>query len=279
MKNKKLVYIVIGVLVVLNVFFWRITFDSEEEFLEVTFFDIGQGDSIFVAVPAGRQELNDFQILIDGGPDSVVLEKLGEEMLPGDRTIDLIVLSHPHDDHLFGLLEVLKRYEVKNILWSGAKEETGSYQEWLRLIEEEQANIIIAQEDQRIDLIDDIYLYIYYSSDKGSNLNDTSIIMELIHNEVSFLFTGDASKKIEEQLDVDTDILKVGHHGSKTSTSMKFLEVASPEVAVISVGENSYGHPSEEVLQSLSNFGIKTLITKENGDVKIISDGDNFIIK
>ncbi len=271
MKNKKIVYIVIAVLVVLNLFFWRVAFNKEDNFLEVTFFDVGQGDSAFI-------EFNDFQILIDGGPDLTILEKLGQEMLPQDRTIDLIVLSHPHDDHLFGLLEVLKRYEVKNILWSGAEEETGNYQEWLRLIEEEQANIIIAQKDQRIDLIDNSNIYIHYSSDEGSDLNDTSIVMELVYGEVSFLFTGDISEKIEKKLDIDTDVLKVAHHGSKTSSSLEFLEKVSPEVAVISVGENSYGHPSEEALQNLDNFAIKTLITRELGDIKIVSDGNFFSI-
>ncbi|MBU3942357.1 MBL fold metallo-hydrolase [Patescibacteria group bacterium] len=275
MKNKKIVYIVIGVLVVLNVFFWRIAFNKEDDFLEVTFFDVGQGDSAFMETSDG------FQILIDGGPDLTILEKLGQEMLPQDRTIDLIVLSHPHDDHLFGLLEVLKRYEVKNILWSGAEEKTGNYQEWLRLIEEEQANIIIAQPNQEIKINGSrtgLDLFVYSSDKENSNLNDSSVVMEVRYKDTSFLFTGDISEKIEKKLDVDIDVLKVAHHGSKTSSSVGFLEKVSPEVAVISVGENTYGHPSPETLQNLDNFGIKTLITKEEGDIKVVSDGNFFKI-
>jgi len=275
MKNKKIIYIIIAVLVVLNIFFWEIAFNKEDNFLEVTFFDIGQGDSAFVETPDG------FQILIDGGPDLTILEKLGQEMLPQDRTIDLIVLSHPHDDHLFGLLEVLKRYEVKNILWSGAEEKTANYQEWLHLIEEEQVNIIIAQPNQEINLLGSrtgLDLYVRWASDEEPDLNDGSVVMELKYGEVSFLFTGDISEKIERQLEVDIDVLKVAHHGSKTSSSVGFLEKASPEVAIISVGENSYGHPSLEALQNLDNFGIKTLITREDGDIKVVSDGHFFKI-
>jgi len=281
MKNKKLVYVFIGVLVVLNVFFWKIAFDSEDNFLEVTFFDIGQGDSIFI-------EINDFQILIDGGPDLTVLEKLGQEMLPQDRTIDLIILTHPDHDHLFGLLEVLKRYEVKNILWTGVIKNTAEYWEWVNLIEQEQANIIIAQAGQEIstpepksDFGSRMIVHYPFESVEGRELkqvNDTSIVIELIYGEISFLFTGDITKKIERDLDIDSDVLKVGHHGSKTSSSSDFLERVSPEVAVISVGENTYGHPSEVVLQNLDNSGIKTLITRELGDIKIVSDGNFFSI-
>lgn len=273
-KNKKIVYIVIGVLVCLNIFAWIVVEEvSSSDYLEVVFFDVGQGDSIFIESPDG------FQVLIDGGPDLSVLEKLGQEMPFYDRTIDLIVLTHPHRDHLSGLLEVLKRYEVKNILWTGAEEETANYKKWLKLIEEEDANIIIAQSNQEINLQrSDLYIFIHYASDEASNLNDTSIVMELIYGEVSFLFTGDISKRIEKQLDVDSDVLKIAHHGSKYSSSPEFLENVSPEIAVITVGENTYGHPDPGVLQTLEEFGINTLITKNYGDIRIVSDGINLTI-
>jgi len=274
-KRNRIIYGVIGLLFVLNVFAWIIVFGLNDNLLKVVFFDVGQGDSIFIEAPSG------FQVLIDGGPDLTVLEKLGEEMAFYDRTIDLIILTHPDRDHSYGLLEVLRRYEVKNILWTGVVKDTAEYREWVKLVENEKAEVIIASAGQRINLSNDIYMIIHYpfeslEDQELKHVNDTSVVAELVFNNVSFLFTGDISKKIEKQLDVDSDILKIAHHGSKTSTCPEFLEKVSPELAVISVGENYWSHPSPEVLQTLQEFGINTLITKELEDIKIISDGNFF---
>ena len=277
-KNKKIVWVVLGLLIGVNILAWVVVRELSSSNLEVVFFDVGQGDSIFIETPSG------FQVLIDGGPDLTVLEKLGEEMSFYDRTIDLLILTHPDRDHLFGLLEVLKRYEIKNILWTGIVKDTAEWKEWKRLIGEEGANIIIAEAGQEIILSENIYLSILYpfeslEGQETKYTNDTSIVAELVFNNVSFLFTGDISKKIEKQLSTDSDVLKIAHHGSKTSTSLEFLEIVSPELAVISVGENSWGHPNPEVLSNLEEFGIDILITKELGDIKIVSDGNNFSIK
>ncbi len=280
-KNKKLVWVILTGLFCLNLIAWVVVWDlSRPQVLEVVFFDVGQGDSIFIETPQGHQ------ILIDGGPGLAVLEKLAEEMPFYDRTIDLIILTHPEHDHYFGLFEVLKRYEVENILWTGVVRDTAEYQEWINLIEKEGANLLIAEAGQKIILQEDplIFMEILHPFEnlKGQefkNSNDTSIVASLIFEDVSFLFTGDITKKIEKQLIVDSDILKIAHHGSKTSTSLEFLEIVSPELAVISVGENSYGHPHQEVLSNLEEFNIEILITKELGDIKIISNGDNFKIK
>lgn len=281
--NKKLVYIVLGGLVCLNLVAWVVVWDlSQPRFLEVVFFDVGQGDSIFIETPQGHQ------VLIDGGPSSVVLEKLAEETPFYDRSIDLIILTHPEHDHYFGLFEVLKRYEVENILWTGIIRDTAEYQEWIRLIDEEGANILIAKAGQKIILQKNplIFLEILHPFENLENqetkyTNDTSIIAELVFGSVSFLFTGDISKKVEKQLvdeyiNLDTDVLKIAHHGSKTSSCSEFLETVSPEIAVISVGENRWGHPNQEVLENLQQFNIEILITRELGDIKIISDGNNF---
>jgi len=286
LKNKKLIWVVSGVLVCLNIVAWVVVWDlSQPRFLEVVFFDIGQGDSIFIETPER------FQVLIDGGPGLAVLEKLGQEMAFYDREIDLIILTHPEHDHYFGLLEVLKRYEVKNILWTGVLRDTAEYQEWVRLINEEGANIIIAETGQKIMLQENplIFLEILHpfenlEGQETKYTNDTSIVAELVFNDVSFLFTGDISKKIEKELvyeyiDLDTDVLKVAHHGSKTSSCLEFLEIVSPELAVISVGENNYGHPHPGVLANLEKFDIQVLITKELGDIKIVSDGNNIKIQ
>ncbi len=286
LKNKKLIWVVLGILVCLNVVAWVVVWNlSQPRFLEVVFFDVGQGDAIFIETPDG------FQVLIDGGPDLTVLEKLAEEMAFYDRTIDLIILTHPEHDHYFGLFEVLKRYGIKNILWTGIIRDTAEYQEWISLIEKEGAEITIAQAGQRIVLQKEplIYLDILYPFENLENqetkyTNDTSIVAELVFNDVSFLFTGDISKKIEKELvyeyiDLNSDVLKVAHHGSKTSSCLEFLEAVSPELAVITVGENRWGHPNQEVLANLQQFNIEILITRELGDIKVVSDGSNFKVK
>ena len=122
--SKKIILVIFGILIGLNILAWLAVYDlSKSQFLEVNFFDVGQGDSIFIETPQRHQ------ILIDGGPDETILEKLGREMPFWDRTIDLIILTHPEHDHLAGLIEVLKRYKVENILWTGVSRTTSEYKE------------------------------------------------------------------------------------------------------------------------------------------------------
>jgi len=275
-KNKKIVWVVMVILIGLNIFAWIIIkeLSSLNSDLEVVFFDVGQGDAIFIETADG------FQILIDGGPGLAVLEKLGQEMPFYDRTIDLVILTHPEHDHMFGLLEVLKRYQIKNILWTGIIRDTAEWKEWNSLVQKEGAKLLIAEAGQKIDISQDIYLEILYPFEsleglKVKDSNDTSIVAQLVFKDNSFLFTGDISKKIEKKLvdeyqKLSSLILKIAHHGSKTSTSLEFLEMVSPETAVISVGENQWGHPHPEVLSNLEQFGIQVLTTQDYGDVKFI---------
>jgi len=285
MKKNNSIVVILGILFFLNILAWIAVYDlSQPRFLEVTFFDVGQGDSIFIETPQSHQ------ILIDGGPSSVILEKLAEEVPFWDRTIDLIILTHPEHDHLAGLLQVLERYRVDYILWTGIVRDTNENKEWRRLIEKEGAEIKIATVGQEIKLGDDIYFEILnpFENLEGKefqNSNNTSIISILVFNQNSFLFTGDAYKSVEEKVigadvNLKTDVLKVGHHGSKTSSSEEFIEQILPEIAVISVGKsNRYGHPHQETLAILKKYGIRVLRTDEEGDIKIISDGANLIIK
>ena len=279
-RNKKIIFFTLGVLLLANFFAWTIALDlKKHKFLEVIFFNVGQGDAIFVETPTGHQ------ILIDGGPSSKIIEKLTKEIPFWDRSIDLIILTHPEKDHMVGLLEVLKRYKVENILWTGIVRETPEYREWLSLIEKEKANIKIAKAGQKISCknckwkIEIFYPFESLEGEEFEDSNNTSIVSKLIFGKLSFLFTGDISKDIEESLiltnlDLDSEILKVAHHGSKTSSSSKFLEKVSPKIATISVGENKYGHPNKEVLEILKKYGIKVLRTDLDGDIKIISDGE-----
>lgn len=283
MTNKKLVFTSLGFLLILNILAWISVFDLyQSRFLEVNFFDVGQGDAIFIETPWHHQ------ILIDGGPDSTILEKIAKNLPFWDREIDLIILTHPEKDHLAGLIEVLKRYKVENILWTGVVRDTAEYEEWKKLIGEAGNQVFIAKAGQKIIAQKSIFQILYPFEDLAGKIlkdsNNTSIIIRLTFGENSFLFTGDVYKSIEEKLiesktDLDSDVLKVGHHGSKTSTAEEFITKVSPEIAVISAGKNnSYGHPNQEVLDILNKYGIKILRTDKDGDIKVISDGKKYEI-
>jgi competence protein ComEC len=280
--SSKKAFVFLGILVILNIVAWSVVFDlSQQKFLEVNFFDVGQGDAIFIETPQLQQ------VLIDGGPSSKILEKLGKEMPFWDRSIDLIILSHPEADHLSGLIDVLKKYKVDNILWTGVIRDTPEYKEWQKLIKEENAKIYIAEKGEKILMSNNISMDILFPFEnlEGKEIkdsNDTSIVSRLAIGYSSFLFTGDMTQLSEKEIidnniDVDSDVLKIAHHGSKTSSSEDFLKEVSPEIAVISVGkDNSYGHPTQEVLENLNKYGIRILRTDEAGDIKIISDGKTF---
>jgi len=280
-KKTSLLLFFLGGLVFLNVFVWQEVFDFVgTPYLKVNFFDVGQGDATFIVSPQKHQ------ILIDGGPDSAVLEKLAAAMPFWDRSIDLIILTHPEHDHLAGLLEVLKRYKVENILWTGIIRDTAEYKEWLELINKEEAKIYIAEAGQRITInpafivIEILYPFENLEGQVFKNVNNTSVICRMTFGENKFLITGDAYKSIERKLinqgiDLDSDILKVGHHGSKTSSAEEFIKGVSPEIAVISAGKNNrYGHPHQETLDTLEKYGVEILRTDRDGDIKIISDGE-----
>ncbi len=274
---------ILGFLFISNILAWAAVFDlSKPQILEVNFFDVGQGDSIFIETPGNQQ------ILIDGGPSSQVSERLSQEMPFWDRTIDLVILTHPEKDHMAGLLEVLKRYKVENILWTGVIRNTTEWELWKKEISEEKANIKIAQSGQKIitskSTLEIIYPLTNAAGQELEDSNNTSIVSRLVFGQNSFLFTGDIYKADELKLlgqgiNLDSDILKVSHHGSKTSTSQEFLEKVSPLAAVISAGkDNSYGHPTQEVLDILKNYGIRILRTDQNKNIKIIADGKKITV-
>ncbi len=282
-KRLKLVWAILGILVCFNMLLWIAVYDlSKHKNLRVVFFDVGQGDSIFIETSSKQQ------ILIDGGPGSAVLEKLAAEMPFYDRTIDLIILTHPEYDHMSGLMEILKRYDVENILWTGVVRNAAEHKEWQKLIQEEEAVIFIAEQGLKIKLkngyIDILHPFESLDEERIEDSNETSIVARLVYGENSFLFTGDTGfdtedKLIERNIYLDSDVLKIGHHGSKYSTSDNFLSLVSPEVAVIQVGENSYGHPTEQVLARLEKFGINIFRNDINKNIEIVSDGNNFYVE
>jgi len=280
-KDKKIVLGGIILLLIFNILSWFVVYDlNKARFLEITFFDVGQGDAVFIETPKRSQ------ILIDGGPSSIILEKLNKEMPFWDRTIDLVILTHPESDHLTGLLDVLRSYKVKNILWTGILIDSAGFKKWAELIRQENAKIYIAQSGQKITIgktsFEILFPFENLENKSVKDTNNTSIVLRLDFGEISLLFAGDIYKSAERELlnlakQLDADVLKVGHHGSKTSTAEEFIIVVSPEIAVISVGRNnSYGHPHQETLDTLEKYGIRIFRTDFNGDIKIISDGINY---
>ncbi len=276
MFGRKITFSILIVLFSGTIITWSVVFSLiPGDVLEIVFFDVGQGDSIFIETP------NKKQVLIDGGPDKSVLEKLNQEMPFYDRKIDLIILTHPDADHLTGLISVLEYYQVNHILTSGFEKETVTYQRWRELIGEKNIPLTIARTGQKVLLDDNIVLDILWPEQfLGKGANNNSIVAKLTYNQSEILLTGDIEKDIEKQLidsNLDSDILKIPHHGSKTSTSYNFLQAVNPEIAIILVGEdNRYKHPNQEVLDRLKDTTIYR--TDKNGDIEVLTNGFLFKI-
>lgn len=245
--------------------------------LRVIFFDVGQGDSVFIQTPFGED------ILIDGGPDNKVLEKLSETMPFYDRKIDVIILTHAHADHLAGLVEVLKRYEVGSVYYNGLPPDSDLAQEFFREIKEKKINLAAVRGVKRPEEIKGVSIDIFSPEDdflkETTNVNNASLITKVFYGDDSFLFTGDAEIEEWEHLlsvgyNFNTDVLKVAHHGSSNGTVKSLLKEVSPEIAVISVGKgNDFGHPSLRVIKKIKSVGAKIYRTDTNGDIKVTADG------
>lgn len=248
-------------------------------------FDVGQGDGIYIQVSGN-------QILIDGGPDNSILSKLGKVMPFWDRSIDLLILTHPHLDHIGGALEVLKRYSIGMVMESGVSHSIPEYEEWHRLLQEKNVKVITARGGQTLSLgpaasLDILTPFQSFIGEAPKNVHDSMVVSRLRYGSTAALFMGDAEKSLEYRLlyeslnskfySLNSDLLKVGHHGSKTSTSEDFLRAVSPKFAVISVGrKNRYGHPHQEVLDRLKEYGARVFRTDLDGDIRFVSDGADF---
>lgn len=253
----------------------------DEGMLQVTFLDVGQGDAIFIESPTG------VQVLIDGGRNAGVLRELSRELGFFDRTIDLILATHPDQDHIGGLVDVLERYEVGMVVLTENRGDTGSAEEFGRRVEAEGAVVSYARRGMTYDLGGGATLHILFPDRDPEMLesNASSIIALLAYGEHEFLFTGDAPKSIEDYLvvlgdDLESEVLKVGHHGSDTSTSEPFLSAVRPVYAIISAGaDNPYGHPHQAVVGVLEAAGATTKNTAEEGSITFVSDGVTLELK
>ena len=243
--------------------------------LHVAFFDVGQGDATLIQSPNGRQ------VLIDGGRySSRVLAQLGEQMPFWDHSLDLVIATHPDDDHAAGLVTVVERYDVDGVMTNGATADDAGYAALLAAAEATGAPVLVAQPGQTIDLGDGARLDILSAGgDAGMADNDTSVVARLTYGELSVLLTGDAGEAAEASLLAGGQlspivVLKAGHHGANTSSGEAFLAVVRPQVVVISVGaDNSYGHPAPAMLTRAAGVGAVVLRTDELGTIELVSDG------
>lgn len=281
----KVVLIIFSLFFLLNIGIWGAVYFNSHQKLTVDFLDVGQGDSIYIKAPNGRE------MIIDGGPDRKVVSELGSVMSFGDKSLDVVLATHPDADHIGGLPYVFDSYKVSAYVDNGVVSDTQTFKTLEDKIKAEGALRAKAFRGMKIilDEKDGVVLNILSPYMDTSNLKDTntgSIVTKLSYGSSTFMLTGDAPMNVESYLvahdgiDLKSDVLKVGHHGSKTSSLESFVKIVSPKFAIISSGlKNRYGHPHKEVLDLLNKLGIKILRTDGEGTIKCESDAVSVVCK
>ena len=241
--------------------------------VKVHFIDAGQGDSIFIELDGTKT------MLIDAGTAESGDDIVGYIDNLGYNTIDYLVATHPHADHIGGMTDVFESFEIKSVYMPDAVTDTKTFERFLDAIEKESCVVnearagmsIFSDGNLKADILSPV-------SEKYKDLNNYSVVVKLTHGNVKYLFTGDSEKEVEKQIlndDISAHVLKAGHHGSSTSSGEEFVRKVNPEVAVISCGkDNDYGHPHRETIQTFDKLGIKMLRTDEEGSIVIASDGN-----
>lgn len=271
--------------------------------LHIFFCNVGQGDGAYIKLPDGRD------MVVDGGPNNRILDCLSRHMPFWDRRINLVMMSHPQKDHAQGLIEVLRRYSVEYFLRSDVANTTDGYKELISVVQEKKIPVRYLTKGEKIDVgattLSVIWpskeqiakgpresLVTIGSSDDSTNilgsqavedLNDYSIVFWLRYGSFDALFTGDADTRVEDGYvgtklaDNQVEVLKFPHHGSKTGASTSFIDWLAPKLTVISVGKNSYGHPTQEAINLLKESSI--VRTDQEGDVEVVSDGRSWHVR
>ncbi len=247
--------------------------------LSVSFLSVGQGDAIYIRTPSGSDAL------IDAGPGSKTIQELSRVMPQNDTNLDLLIITHPDQDHIGGLATIFDSYEIKNLLTTEKKSSTKTFQAITQKISTEPGiRTTLARAGQRIILDPDYGVYIdvlfpHKSAETIKDTNEASIVLELVYGESEFLLTGDAPASVENYLvrvapeAITTDVLKLGHHGSKTSSSDEFLTATGARYAVVSAGKNNkYGHPHAEVTERVQLHAMQLLSTID-GTITFTTDG------
>jgi competence protein ComEC len=276
-------WLVAAVLAIVASCFWWAALQGEARGrLSVDVLDVGQGDAILITTPDGRH------VLVDGGASGLTLEqRLGEELPFWERTIDMVALTHPQQDHISGLIDVLQRYNVREVLATSIVATTAVYQEWRSLIADGHIAYHEATAGESIDLGGGASMHVLGPSAESftsAQMNDTSLVLKVSWDNVSFLLTGDIQAfgegaLLDSRADLHATALKVPHHGSSTSSSAAFLDAVQPQVAVVSIGANNpYHHPSADVIERLQADGSLVLRTDQAGTVSMSTDGEHLWI-
>ena len=271
-------YAVLLVFIFVNIFIWSAVARADSAgVLTVAFLNVGQGDAIYIEAPNGNQ------MLVDGGPPSgAVLRELGRVMPFWDRSLDVVLATHPDQDHVGGLPSVLARMRIDNVITSENTSDTGAYNAFEKAIAEESSHRILARRGEKIILDEGVVFEILFPNmnTAGWETNTASIVARLSYGDQSFILTGDSPLSVEKYIvgknagALHSSVLKLGHHGSLTSSSKVFLSAVDPEYAVISAGkDNKYGHPHREVTDLLSELKIPSISTAERGTVIFKTDG------
>lgn len=248
-------------------FLWQ---DSRHAFT-FAMLDVGQGDALFIESPTG------VQVLVDGGPPKKILSELSRVMSPFDRSIDAIIITNPDADHIAGFLDILRLYNIGEVFEPGTLTDSKTYQNLKDEIKKKNIPDVLARKGMRIDLGGGAIIEILFPDRdvRAWATNDGSVVGRLSYGNSSIMLAGDASTKTEKLIltenkkeNLKSEILKVGHHGSRTSSSREFIGAVSPEYAFISSGKNNkYGHPHKEVLDILASAGADVLRTDLSGAI------------
>lgn len=277
--SKKIIIIAVLLVLIGGLFLYTKLNNSQKHF-QVTFFDIGQGDAALIKFADGEK------MLVDCGPDRKILAKLGRALPFYDRTIDYVLATHPDLDHYGGCVDVLKNYKVKEVIINGHKKENDPYwRAWDQAIKDEGSIVKVMTNPEEWQIASSTLQF--FSPDSALPLevapadsNNYSIVFKLKNDRTSFLFTGDMEEPLEKALahkycsasstvcpTLQSDVLKIGHHGSDTASGEEFLNLVRPQTAIVSVGKNKYGHPSLRVLKKLERVEAEILRTDVAGDI------------
>lgn len=274
----------VGTLSIFCVCVWTLVYgQTPSDVLTFAVLNIGQGDSLYIEGPTG------IQIVVDGGPDDALLRELPKVMPQFDRSLDAVIETHPDADHISGFIDLLKRYQVGAFIEPGIEKDTITAQTLEKEIKDNHIPRVIARRGMWLDLGGGAQLKILFPDYDVSHINqkadnDGGIVAHLVYGKTSVLLTADISSVVEDHLlaiststDLESTILKVAHHGSRFSSEDSFVSEVAPQIAVISVGaHNTYGHPTERVLEMLAAHNIQTLRTDLYGTIVCTSDSAQF---
>ena len=278
-KKKKIISSIIGIIVVLLAGYFGIDLTQDSKVpkhseLMISYMDVGQGDAAYIKV-------NGNDILIDAGPRSNSKELLEQLKAKNIDDFELVIATHPHEDHIGGMVDVFKEYEVKAFYSPKITHTTKTYENLVKAVKDEGLKTKELKGGMVIDLGEGAKFEVFTpQKSEYEELNDYSPIMKLSFGDTSYLFTGDAEKLAEEEAlakyktSLDSDVIKFGHHGSSSSSSNAFIEAVSPKYGIISCAkDNKYGHPHSETLDIIKKYNIKTFRTDTDGEIILTSDG------